>query len=122
MRDRTLWGLLLLAGLLALFPSQMGCDDGSSSDGDSDGDSDSDTDGDSDTDSDSDSDEECAPISWGSMLNIGSKPSNWEMEGYADEDGDGVISDAEKVATTFTLEDIHCGGGELLVWLASDKY
>ena len=116
------WGVLLLLCLAAAAPAFTACDeDGSGGDSDSDTDSDSDSDTDSDSDSDSDSDG-CSEIEWGGMPNVGEVPNNWQMKGWADQNGDGSLSADEQTEVEFTLEDIHCLGKQSLIWLISDKY
>jgi hypothetical protein len=115
------WGIVLLLCLAPASLSFMACDDGNGSGGDADTDTDSDTDTDTDSDTDTDTGG-CSEITWGSMPNVGSIPSNWQMHGYVDQNGDGTLSDDEKTDAEFSLEDMHCSGKQSLIWLISDKY
>ena len=92
-------------------------DSDSDSDSDTDGDTDTDTDGD--TDTDSDTDEECVVPAWGSGFTTGQPTANWNITAIFDQDGDGVIADAELTPTPTTLEEIHCvhGKNSLVMYL-----
>jgi len=126
---RCAWSIVaLLAGLWACGIAAS-CDGGGGRSGadadtdvDSDADSDSDTDGDSDTtdgDTDTDGDwdcggglaEVCPPPTWGADIAVGNPVANWQMHGYVDLDLDGVIEDAEKVETYFSMHGVYCCAG-----------
>jgi hypothetical protein len=121
----------LLACLLPALLAVGACDEGDGGGGtaDTDTDSDGDTDSDSDTDTDTDTETEtetetegCSEIDWGSMCNVGQEPSDWQMAGWVDQDGDGALSAEEQTEVAFSLNDIHCSGKQSLIWLISDKY
>jgi len=118
----TMGRILLLLCLVSAAPAFSACDGDGGAGGDADTDADTDTDTDSDTDTDTETETEgCSEIAWGGMPNVGSIPSNWEMMGWVDQNGDGSLSDDEKTEVAFTLEDIHCLGKQSLIWLISDK-
>ena len=126
-RGRFLETIVALLTALCAGAFAAACDDdrgsGAGTDADADGDSDSDgdTDGDSDGDTDADSDadwncggalvEVCPAPTWGTDITVGNPVSNWAMHGYADLDLDGVIEDAEKVETYFSMHGVYCCAG-----------
>jgi hypothetical protein len=118
--------IALLACLAGLAASCGGGDDGGGAvDGDADGDTDTDADSDGDTDTDADTDtdtdgdwdcggglvEVCPAPAWGTDITVGSPVANWQMHGYADLDLDGVIEDAEKTETYFSMYGLYCCAG-----------
>ena len=61
----------------------------------------------------------CEGITWGpaSAFTVGDPVGNWALQGYVDDDGDGIV---EAVDAPFTLQDIQCRGHESLVVVVGD--
>ena len=108
MRRTRLWMLALLALLLGA----AGCDQGDDDDGG--GAADTDTD----TATDTGTGEECvAPFDWGDSWATGEVIANWQLNGYIDADGDGVV---ETDAVDFDMDTIHCRGLDSVVLAIAD--
>ncbi len=78
-------------------------------------------DGDAGSDDDDDSNGDtagCVPVEWGSGAVKGQPVGNWQLSGFSDGDGDHIV---EQLATTVTLEDIHCTGKKSLIVSIGDS-
>ena len=53
----------------------------------------------------------------GSGCNVGNTVGNWNLDGYADTNGDNTV---EKQDTTVSLADIHCTGKQSLIVVVGD--
>jgi hypothetical protein len=115
MNERTMLRLLVWAAAALLALGVAACEEGDDDDDGTGPDAGGADGGDSDADSDADVCE--PPFEWGSGLEQYEIPANWELTGYIDADGDGLVEEEE---VEFTLEDIHCMGVQSLVVIVGD--